>query len=214
MRLPSEMPEKPKTPNLDKLIRSCNQPWECRTICAFLFRFSIICALLYIFYTSFYDNDFELDLYLRSNQTHIAVLDLTHFSQFHGKRCIPVTVAAEKEELKLAHSLIETAKHYNFSTLTPFHVNRRSCLIVTTELSGKFDILVNPHLASSSSPIRIKEHSILCRNAVNKEVSRRLSLHYNNVSVKSDRFHADCQTISCAFSLSHALDLLDGRFKC
>ena len=118
----------------------------------------------------------------------------------------------------MAKSLIVTAQEHNYTTLTSYHVHRDSCLLVTNELSrsrADYLIMLNPRVVKTSSPIRVQETTILCKRASSKEIAQSINVSYlDAASLKNDRISAHCPTATCAFALSHAMNVLHGKFKC
>lgn len=203
-----------KTPQLDKIRRCLKRPISWRLVCVFSVRFCLILFSIYYFQSVYYDPDFELALYLRSNATHITDLPLLHHSQYQARRCTPVTRTTEKEDLKLAKSLILTAQTNNQTTLTAQHVNQRACLIVTKDAGPDFLVMLNPRLVRSSMPIRVKETSLLCKNPTVKTTVQNLTFYYTNGTLNGGRVETRCPSLACSFALSHALEILDGKFNC
>jgi len=205
-----------RTPNFDRIRRCLRRPIPWRKAFVFLIRFGLILISISYFQSLYYDPEFELAMYLRSNASHVAPLTLIHHSQYQPRRCTPVTPSNEKEELKLARSLILTAETNKLGTLTAAHVNRKSCLLVTREHNGddNFTIMLNPRSNRATSPIKVRETSLLCRDPIIKTIAQNVSIYYTNGSLGEQRTQHDCTTLACAFALSHAIEVLNGQFKC
>lgn len=182
----------------------------------FVIRLTLILVSISYFQSLYNDPEFELAMYLRSNSTYIAPLTLIHHSQYQPRRCVTVTGANEREELKLARSLILTAETNKLGTLTAAHVNRKSCLLVTREHhnSSEYVIMLNPRMYRATSPIKVRETSLLCRDPIIKTISQNVSIFYKLEGMFGERIQLNCTTLACAFALSHATEVLEGKFKC
>jgi hypothetical protein len=61
---------------------------------------------------------------------------------------------------------------------------------------------------SYSGEINVQQKSILCHDATTNRASQRLTFRHNGSEI------IECPTVDCAIALSHAFQLLDGKYRC
>lgn len=138
-------------------------------------------------------------------QQNASVLALATPSLYQPMACRRVT---EKLASSFAARLVLTAQHHNYSTLTAYHVGEPACIIVTSVVSGKWMVYYNPRLTMHSGELAVQQKSILCHDTTINRAAQTLAFVHNTTEI------VECPDVDCAMALSHAFQLLEGKYRC
>jgi len=135
-------------------------------------------------------------------------------SQYRARRCTEIAPHETDKYTAIGNKLVSLAVERGFSLLTAAHAGDPACLIVTSLLSGEFELIVNPRLLSTEGSQFVQEESILCRRAAQRRKAvTRLKLQYSNWTESRTR-EVSCSSVECATHLYTAFQLLNGSYSC